>query len=63
MVSTEHRLLTVEEKVSRLEGASAHLATKADVEKLRSQLIMWFVGQGIAIVALIFLIMRFVLDG
>ena len=62
MVPNEQRLLIVEEKVSRLEGASVHLATKADVEKLRSQLIMWFVGQGIAVVALIFLIMRFALD-
>ena len=38
----------VEKKVARLEGAYEHLATKADLEKLRSDL-TWrmFIGMGI----------------
>ena len=35
---------TVEERVSRLEGAYDHLATKADIAELKAELIKWMVS-------------------
>ncbi len=42
------RVVEVEKRVARLEGAYEHLATKADLEKLRADL-TWrlFIGMGI----------------
>lgn len=37
-------MATVEQRVSRLEGAYEHLATKADISQLESRLIKWMVG-------------------
>ncbi len=53
MVSVEQRLSKVEQRASRLEGQYEHLATKADLERLQSRLVMWLVGVGIAEVAAI----------
>ncbi len=39
------------DRVSRLEGAYPHLATKADLERLQLTLIKWIVGTGIALFA------------
>ena len=38
------------ERLSRLEGVYEHLATKADVERVRSELkgMKWIIGAGIA---------------
>ena len=48
---------TIEERVSRIEGGQEHLATKADVERLRSDVerlradtARWLLQLGIAIV-------------
>ena len=35
---------TIEERVSKLEGAHEHLATKADLADLKAELIKWMVG-------------------
>ena len=37
-------MATIEERVSRLEGAYEHLATKADVWSLEARLVKWMVG-------------------
>ncbi len=42
---------TISDRVSRLEGAYPHLATKADLERLQSTLVKWIVGTGIALFA------------
>ena len=39
------------DRVSRLEGAYPHLASKADLERLQLTLIKWIVGTGIALFA------------
>lgn len=35
---------TLEERVSRLEGGYAHLATKADLHALETRLTRWMIG-------------------
>lgn len=42
---------TIRDRVSRLEDAYPHLATKADLERLQSTLSKWIVGTGIALFA------------
>ena len=42
--STEHG-----ERLARLEGAYEHLATKADIERLKSEIIKWFIGTALAL--------------
>jgi hypothetical protein len=37
-------MATVEQRISRLEGAYEHLATKADLSQLENRLIKWMVG-------------------
>ena len=37
-------MATVEQRVSRLEGAYEHLATKADIHQLENRLVRWMVG-------------------
>ena len=37
-------MATVEQRISRLEGAYEHLATKADLGQLENRLIKWMVG-------------------
>ena len=44
-------MATIEDRVSRLEGAYDHLATKADVAELKADLIKWMVGLMVASVA------------
>ena len=50
-------MATVEQRVSRLEGAYEHLATKADISQLESRLIKWMVGlqlgSAVALVAIV----------
>ena len=43
-------MVTLEERVSRLEGAYDHLATKADLYQLENRLIRWLFGLMVAIV-------------
>jgi len=47
------------DRVSRLEGAYPHLATKADLERLQLTLIKWIVGTGIALFAALIAAMQF----
>ena len=42
---------TLEERVSRLEGAYDHLATKADVERLRADVSRWMFQGTMAIIS------------
>ena len=35
---------TIEDRVSKLEGAYEHLATKADLAELKADMIKWMVG-------------------
>lgn len=44
-------MATIEDRVSRLEGAYDHLATKADVAELKADLIKWMVGLMVASIA------------
>ena len=44
-------MATLEDRVSRLEGAYDRLATKADVAELKADLIKWMVGLMAASVA------------
>ena len=44
---------TLEERVSRIEGGYEHLATKADVERLRADIGRWIFLLGIAMVGVI----------
>ena len=37
-------MATVDQRISRLEGAYEHLATKADLSQLENRLIKWMVG-------------------
>ncbi len=37
-------MATAEERLARLEGGYEHLATKADVERMKSDIIRWTVG-------------------
>ena len=37
-------MATVEQRVSRLERAYEHLATKADIHELENRLVRWMVG-------------------
>ena len=37
-------MATVEERLARIEGGYEHVATKADVERMKSDLIRWTVG-------------------
>ena len=41
---------TIEERVSRLEGGYEHLATKADLERLRADVARWLFKLGIALI-------------
>ena len=43
---------TIEERVSRIEGGYEHLATKADLERLRADAARWILQLGIAIVGI-----------
>ena len=43
----------LEERVSRLEGGYEHLATKADVERLRADFAGWLFQLGIALIGAI----------
>ena len=51
----------VENRVARLEGAYEHLATKADLEKLRADL-TWrlFVGMGVYMAIIVALIVAYI---
>ena len=42
-------MVTVEQRVSRLEGAYDHLASKADLYQLENRLIRWLFGLLVAI--------------
>ena len=37
-------MATVEERLARIEGGYEHVATKADLERMKSDLIRWTVG-------------------
>ena len=37
-------MTTMEERVSRLEGAYEHLATKADIAQMEARLVRWTIG-------------------
>ena len=37
-------MATVEERLARIEGGYEHVATKADVEHMKSDIIRWTVG-------------------
>ena len=57
---------TIEERVSRLEGAYEHLATKDDLSQLETRLIKeisnltkWMIGSQIAVILAIVAIMKF----
>ena len=52
---------TLSDRVSRLEGAYPHLATKADLERLQSTLIKWIVGTGIALFVALLAAAQFIL--
>lgn len=43
----------LDRRVSRLEGAYPHLATKADLKELETTMIKWLVGIAIALGAII----------
>lgn len=43
----------LDRRVARLEGSYPHLATKADLQALEATMIMWLVGIGIALLAVI----------
>ena len=42
---------TVEERLASIEATLPHLATKADIERLQTVMIKWFVGIGLAAAA------------
>ncbi len=44
---------TTEERVSRIEGGYEHLATKADLERLRADVARWILQLGIAMVGVV----------
>ena len=44
---------STEERVSRIEGGYDHLATKADLERLRADVARWMLQLGIAVVGAI----------
>ena len=50
---------TVRERLSAIEAVLPHLATKADVERMRVDLIKWQIGTAIAVVGAVFAIVRF----
>ena len=37
-------MVSAEERVSRLEGAYEHLATKADIAAMEARMVKWFAG-------------------
>ena len=45
-------MVTVEERLSRLEGGYEHLATKADLYQLENRMTRWLVGLVIAVAIL-----------
>ena len=47
------------ERLSAIEAVLPHLATKADVERMRVDLIKWQIGIAIAVVGAVFAIVRF----
>lgn len=53
------RSTTERERLSSIEAVLPHLATKADVERLRADMIKWQIGIAIAIVGAVFAIVRF----
>ncbi len=53
------RPTTERERLSSIEAVLPHLATKADVERLRADMIKWQIGIAIAIVGAVFAIVRF----
>ena len=50
---------TERERIRAIETALSYLATKADVERLRADMIKWQVGLAIAVVGAVFAIVRF----
>ena len=44
---------SIEERVSRIEGGYEHLATKADLERLRADVARWMFQLGVAVVGAI----------
>ena len=44
---------STEERVSRIEGGYEHLATKADLERLRADVARWMFQLGVAVVGAI----------
>ena len=53
------RPTTERERLSSIESVLPHLATKADVERLRADMIKWQIGIAIAVVGAVFAIVRF----
>ena len=53
------RPTTERERLSSIEAVLPHLATKADVERLRADMIKWQIGIAIAVVGAVFAIVRF----
>ena len=56
-------MATIEQRVSRLEGAYDHLATKADLAEMKADLIKWMAGWTLggmaAISAVVIAMLRF----
>ncbi len=52
-VPTEH------ERIRAIKAVLPYLATKADVERLRADMVKWQVGLAIAVVGAVFAIVRF----
>ena len=50
---------TERERIRAIEAVLPYLATKADVERLRADMIKWQVGLAIAVVGAVFAIVRF----
>ena len=46
------RMATIEERISRIEGAYDHLATKADLHALEARLIRWIIGATLSVAAI-----------
>jgi len=59
MTSELHEL---DRRVARLEGASPHLATKADLQALEATMIKWLVGVGIALLAVIVPLLLYIIS-
>ena len=57
---------TNEERLARIEVTLEHMATKADVQGLRAELIKWMVGTGIGVAGvaatLVAVLMRFLTE-